>query len=333
MVSVVNNDSDPAASSTSDDSDSDSSSESTASTDESPTADRGGGGGTAAQDDEELLLKIQNLRSIIDPDGVMPLEELLDILDENERASAGTTTTTARATTSSAPSERTSARTAGTSSSPSGGSNRWDRCQAPSSRPGVMSVGGAITGRVVPVGELDEIELIEKKINAVHKVQARLQYSDLQSKTREVERMYEEEKRMLEAATMGQTEQKPGPRLKTWDPPSDEMLRIEPTLPPPEPLPSSFIEEGMDSGVTNSQIAVGKFFDPGEDEEEKQEEDVSIANKYSEVTLDDSELGAYEHVVRCWKCRAGLKINIEIGLVACPRCRSISPTTDVTNVG
>lgn len=331
MVSVVNNnDSDPAASSSSDDSDSGSSSESTASSDEEPHREEG----AAAQEDEELLLKIQNLRSIIDPDHVMPLEELLDILDENERASARTATNTATTTASSTlSSERTSARTAGTSSSPSGGSNRWDRCQAPSSRPGVISVGGAITGRVVPVGELDEIELIEKKINAVHKVQARLQFSDLQSKKQEVERMYEEEKRMLEAATMGQTAEKAGPRLKTWDPPSDEMLRIEPTLPPPEPLPLSLIEEGMDSGVTNSQIAVGKLFDPGEDEEEKQEEDVSIANKYSEVTLDDSELGAYEHVVRCWKCRAGLKINIEIGLVACPRCRSISPTTDVTSVG
>eukprot|EP00984_Skeletonema_dohrnii_P010580 scaffold4123_cov91-Skeletonema_dohrnii-CCMP3373.AAC.5 len=145
--------------------------------------------------------------------------------------------------------------------------------------------------------------------------------------------MYEKEKRMLEATRSEQSTERTGPQVKTWDPPSDEMLRREPTLPPPVPLPLSFNEEGADSGVSNSEIAVGRFFDPGDNEEEKQEEDVSIADKWSEVTLDDSELGAYEHVVRCWKCRAGLKINIEIGLVVCPRCRSISPTTDVTNVG
>jgi len=359
-VSIVNNDessithSDPAASPTSDahiirlsgfSSDAQTTETAASSSDEhqfvandpqspAPTAHTDGGG--AGQEGDPT---IQHLRSIIDPDGVMPLEELIDILEENERACATTTTTTASTTTGSTSSERISgARTAGTSSLPTtrGGSQRWDTCQVASSRPGVMNVGGAITGQIVPVGQMDEIELIQRKINAVHEVQDRLQYTDLQSKKQEVERMYEEEKQMLEAAaTMRQTVEKTGPRLKTWDPPSDEMLKIEPTLPPPEPLPLSFIEEGTGSGVTknNSQIAIGKFVDPGEDEEEKLEEDVSIANMFSEVILDDTELGAYEHVVRCWKCRAGLKINIGIGLVVCPRCRSISPTTDVTNVG
>ena len=60
--------------------------------------------------------------------------------------------------------------------------------------------------------------------------------------------------------------------------------------------------------------------DPGEgeeydnDEEEKQEEDASIENRWAGLSLDDATLGAYDHVVRCWKCRAGLKINIEIYL-------------------
>ena len=89
----------------------------------------------------------------------------------------------------------------------------------------------------------------------------------------------------------------------------------EPAPPRGEPLPlsSSFIKEGADSG----EIAVGRFVDPGDDEEEeKQEEDVPLENKWvNEVTCDDSELGAYDHVVRCWRCKAGLKINIEIGLV------------------
>jgi len=362
-VSVVNDgsthsgDDDPAASSTTSEerlsgfssSSSDAHHQVVANTPQStvPAADRAAAAAASSEEDPRL----QHLRSIIDPDGVMSSAELRDILDQNERVSARTRTTisTARTATSNTASERTSTRTSTNafsertsasarttftpSAPPRGGSHRWERCQAASSRPGVVNVGGPITGQIVPVGQIDEIELIQRKINAVHEVQGRLKFRDLQSKKQEVERMYEKEKRMLEGTRSEQSTERSGPQVKTWDPPSDEMLRREPTLPPPGPLPLSFNEEGADSGVSNSEIAVGKFFDPGDDEEEKQEEDVSIADKWSEVTLDDSELGAYEHVVRCWKCRAGLKINIEIGLVVCPRCRSISPTTDVTNVG
>jgi hypothetical protein len=293
-----------------------------------PPNDRGGG-------EEEEDPRLQQLRSIIDPDGVMPIEELRDILDQNERASAST-----RASEPSVASHVSSPSSAVPAMTPSSPPRRhgWEQCRPASSRPGVVNVGGQITGRIFPVGQMDEIELIQRKINAVHQIQGKLKNIDFQSKKQEMERIYEKEKRMVEATRMEQSTEMLAPRVKTWDPPSDELLRNEPALPPPDgeplPLPSSFAEEGTDSRSSNSEIAVGRLVDPGEDEEEKQEEDISIENKLAEVTtFDDSELGAYDHVVRCWKCRAGLKINIEVGLVVCPRCRSISPTTDVANVG
>lgn len=279
--------------------------------------------------------RLQQLRSIIDPEGVMPIEELRDILDQNERASASTMTSD-RSTASLLSSPSSSVAAMSPLSSPQRESHRWERCQPAASRPGVVNVGGQNTGRIFPVGQMNDIELIQRKINAVHLIQGKLKY-DIQSKKEEMERMYEKEKRMLEATRSEQNTEMLAPRVKTWDPPSDELLRKEPALPPPGgeplPLPSSFIEEGTDNRGSNSEIAVGRLVDPCEDEEEKQEEDISLENKMAEATCDDSESGAYDHFVRCWKCRAGLKINIEIGLVVCPRCRSISPTTDVANVG
>jgi hypothetical protein len=114
------------------------------------------------------------------------------------------------------------------------------------------------------------------------------------------------------------------PRVKIWEAPSDELLWKEPVLPPPTeplPLPQSFFEEGLDDGIGGiCEIAVGRLVDQGDDEEEKLEEDVSVA--------DGPRLGPYDHVVQCWECREALRINIEVGLVVCPRCRTICPTTN-----
>lgn len=52
-----------------------------------------------------------------------------------------------------------------------------------------MNVGGQITGRIYPVSQMDEIELIQKKINAVHQMQGKLKYRDLQSEKQEMERI------------------------------------------------------------------------------------------------------------------------------------------------
>jgi hypothetical protein len=304
------------------------------------TATASSSAAAAAVEDEDSQL--EQFRSIIDPDGEMPIELLREIYEENRRASANRVTSTASAagggdsqTASPAPPLQRDSSTG----------NRWEQCIRPaSSRPGVVSVGGQRTGQIYPVGQMDEIELIEKKINAVHKIQEtlnkRLSYN-LQSRKQEVERIHEEEQRMLESTRLDQiTKSMLVPKVKTWDAPSDDLLRKEPTLPSPiEPLPHPSSQFFMEEGLENREIALGKLVDPGEgeeydnDEEEKQEEDASIENRWAGLSLDDATLGAYDHVVRCWKCRAGLKINMEIGLVVCPRCRSISPTTDVANIG
>ena len=299
---------------------------------------------TAAAAVEDEGSQLEQFRSVIDPDGEMPIELLREIYEENRRASANRVTS--RASAGGGDSQRTLSSTAPPAPvQRDSSSNRWEQCRPASSRPGVVSVGGQRTGRIYPVGQMDEIELIEKKINAVHKIQEtlnkRLSYN-LQSRKQEVERIqHEEEQRMLESSRLDQiTKSMLVPKVKTWDAPSDDLLRKEPTLPSPiEPLPHPSSQFFMEEGLENREIALGKLVDPGEgeeydnDEEEKQEEDASIENRWAGISLDDATLGAYDHVVRCWKCRAGLKINMEIGLVVCPRCRSISPTTDVANVG
>ena len=276
----------------------------------------------------------------------MSIELLTEIYEENRRASANRLARASVASTGGVDSQRSlySAAPPPPPQRDNSTGNRWEQCRPASSRPGVVSVGGQRTGQIYPVGQMDEIELIEKKINAVHKIQEtlnkRLSYN-LQFRKQEVERILEEEQRMLESTRLDQiTKSMLAPKVKMWDAPSDDLLRKEPTLPSPiEPLPHPSSQFFMEEGLENREIALGKLVDPGEggedgdDEEEKQEEDVSIENRWAGISLDDVTLGAYDHVVRCWKCRAGLKINMEIGLVVCPRCRSISPTTDVANVG
>jgi hypothetical protein len=308
------------------------------------TATASSSAAAAAVEDEDSQL--EQFRSIIDPDGEMPIELLREIYEENRRASANRVTSTASAA-AGGDSQRTLSSTAPPApplQRDSSTVNRWEQCRPASSRPGVVSVGGQRTGQIYPVGQMDEIELIEKKINAVHKIQEtlnkRLSYN-LQSRKLEVERIHEEEQRMLESTRLDQiTKSMLVPKVKTWDAPSDDLLRKEPTLPSPiQPLPHPSSQFCIEEGLENHEIALGKLVDPGEgeeddnDEEEKQEEDASIENRWAGISLDDATLGAYDHVVRCWKCRAGLKINMEIGLVVCPRCRSISPTTDVANIG
>ena len=308
---------------------------------DTPT-DEGGRESSSATEQEDS--RLEQFRSVIDPDHNMPIDMLREIYEENRRASANRATVTSAAPaaatvrSSAGDIQRSSTRSAPAAQlPPRRDGNRWERCRPASSRPGVVSVGGQRTGQIYPVGQMDEIELIQKKINAVHNIQETLNRKltyNLQSRKQEVERIYEEEQRMLESTRLDQTteENKLVPSVKTWDAPSDDMLKKEPALPSPKeplPLPPSFVEEGLDN-IGNREIALGRVYRvyPGEDEE-KQEEDVSIENRWAEVSPDDSTLGAYDRVVRCWKCRAELKINLEIGLVVCPRCRSISPTTDV----
>ena len=316
--------------------------------------------------EEELEQRLADLRAIL-PDASD--EELRQILGENDRASnntqqsradAATATATQAAVSSSSnnntsPTSRPSAgnsrgqgsaRASRTSSSRSRRS--WQPCQQPPSRPGVFSVGGPVTrGGSYNVGTTDLLQLEIKRIEAVSQVQEalneKLGYNLMESgKYEEMARQYKEGERMLAMTGLErrEKEKKVVPTMMVWDAPPfsrKSLMKKEPTLPPPGkplPLPLSF---GGQEEMTNRELVVGKFVDtaPDEDEDEQKREECTIDNEstWAEVSVDDSPMGPYDQVVRCWKCRAGLRVHIEVGLVACPRCRSISPATELANIG
>ena len=172
---------------------------------------------------------------------------------------------------------------------------------------------------------------------------------------------------MMAMTGLERRKEKIGPKVTLWEAPpkfsKERMRRMEPSLPPPSeeplPLPLSLMggfggdgarEEGLvgnhggpDSGgvcmPNNGEICLGKFVDPGPDSidtNEKREDgsldNISLKKSWTDLSLEDSSsLGPYDRVVRCWKCRAGLKVHMGVGLVVCPRCRTISPATDVAN--
>ena len=223
-------------------------------------------------------------------------------------------------------------------------------CRPAPSRPGVFREGGPIdTGGSFNIGETDPIQLEIKRIEAVSQVQDalndRLGYNLRESgKYEECERLYKEGEQMLASTGLERRTKKVLPTMMVWDAPPvsrNTMMKKEPTLPPPGeplPLPLSFggHEDGMQGSIGTGEICLGKFVDtaPDEDEDEQKREETTVDNEsWAEVSIDDSPMGPYDQVVRCWKCRAGLKVHIEVGLVACPRCRGISPATDIANIG
>lgn len=143
----------------------------------------------------------------------------------------------------------------------------------------------------------------------------------------EMDRKYKEGERMLAATGLERREKKLLPLMHQWDPPPasrKSLMKKEPSLPTPsEPIdiPLTFGESG------NSGICAGKFILLNDEEEHKREE--VDESDWADVSVDSSPLGPYDQVVRCWKCKATLKAHIEVGLVACPRCRSVSPATDI----
>ena len=128
------------------------------------------------------------------------------------------------------------------------------------------------------------------------------------------------------------------PKPVMWDAPplsAASMRKREPKLDDiGEPLPLPLTFGGREEGG-NGEIALGKFVDvaPDENEDEQKREEELDSDSWQDVSVDPSPKGSYDHVVRCWKCRAGLRVHIEVGLVACPRCRTISPATDVAKIG
>lgn len=287
--------------------------------------------------------RLQELRAIL-PDSSDA--ELREMLEADDRASNNTRQSAedahvARTLPTSTPMRRLSR-----------GSQRsrrsWVPCQPAPSRPGVFREGGPVeTGVTYNVGVTDPLQLEIKRIEAVSQVQDalndKLGYNLRESgKYEEMEREYAEGKRTLATTGLERREKKVLPTMKMWDAPPvsrKSMSKKEPNLPEPGeplPLPLSFggHEEGMQNGG-NSEICLGKFVDvaPDEDEDEQKREEGLDSESWAGVSVDESPMGPYEQVVRCWKCRAGLKVHIEVGLVACPRCRTISPATDIANIG
>ena len=49
--------------------------------------------------------------------------------------------------------------------------------------------------------------------------------------------------------------------------------------------------------------------------------------------MDESPLCENAMTVQCYKCGSGLKVHVNTRLVICPRCRNISPASDVITIG
>ncbi|KAL7513593.1 hypothetical protein ACHAXN_010851 [Cyclotella atomus] len=198
----------------------------------------------------------------------------------------------------------------------------WDTCQNAPSRPGIIRID--TIGTRQNIGQVDEAEIYSRRVEAVHLLQENL----LRRIGRNVDRVdldrmqhqEEEGERTLHELQLSR------PSVMEWPIPTNPGIRRrEPFLPPPPdeplPLPDSFTRIDGDY-----ELCIGIFVDGGDDEECKME------SSWSNVSIDDSPLGENEHVVRCYKCRAGLRVPMSAGLVICPRCRDISPAADVVNI-
>jgi len=329
---------------------------------------------------------IRQLRLELGAGDDVPTEVLQAILDADRREESSAAAAAAAAADSTPPPP--SYRRSGSSTVSSGihtrGSRTWENCQPAPSRPGAFSVGdiSQYTGDDYPVGPiLTEEELMERRINAVHRVQESLKERlgrdlNAEGEYEKMEKLYEEgekecakselERRMERGEWIG-----PKPTLPKCSEQLmakymmerakvKERVKLRP-IEEPLPLPMSLMggvvgaggssADGQDTrrGVggafrNNPEICIGRFVDPGpdkNDEEEKREEINSLdytsgaskdSSAWQDVSVDDSPMGPYDKIVRCWKCRAGLRVPFDVGLVCCPRCRSISPATDLVNI-
>jgi len=202
-------------------------------------------------------------------------------------------------------------------------------------------VGGPIEGadRYYDLGVLDPIDLEVKKIEAIVYVRdtfnRRLGYELQDRQYEEMELLYQEEERAMLASPPAPT---PRPAMMMWDaPPPSRRRQVvqEPVLPDLEgPLPLSFTRSGVSEFCTGRFVADVEAASPDGVDDNVDERNVKDANDaagraWADCPVDRSPMGPYDRDVRCWECKACLRVDIEVGLVACPRCRAISPATDV----
>ncbi|KAL3790681.1 hypothetical protein HJC23_009781 [Cyclotella cryptica] len=291
-------------------------------------------------DDDE---RIRELRTSLGVDDDYPTSVLRAILEANDRESLQNSIGTTDDALLDADSQNTTSRRRH--------ERLWENCQPAPSRPGIVRINFNDDIRHFEIGQLDEAQLYSRRVDAVHSVQEnlnrRLGYNLRESgQYEEMERLEAEGEERLASSGYDASLR---PSLMVWDVPTmseERMSRREPMLPPPPddplPLPESLLGSVMDGrSDSNYELCRGIFVDPGPgnaDDDEKREEGSSTSSskeRWASISLEEGQppMGPYEHVVRCYKCRAGLRVNIGAGLVICPRCRTISPATDVAHVG
>ncbi|KAL7522322.1 hypothetical protein ACHAWX_007013 [Stephanocyclus meneghinianus] len=294
------------------------------------------------QDDEDDNAddeRIRELRTSLGVDDDYPTSVLRAILEANDRESLQNTVATAD--------DALLELDARSQNDGRRGQRRiWENCQPAPSRPGIVRINFNDDRRHYDIGRLDEAELYSRRVEAVHTVQEnlnrRLGYNLRQSG--QYEEMLRLEAEGGERLASSGYDASLRPRLMIWDVPTmseERMSRREPMLPPPPdeplPLPEALMGSVMDGRSDgNYELCRGIFVDPGpvtaEDDEKREEGSSTSSSKdrWANVSVEEGHLpiGPYEHI-----CRAGLRVNIGAGLVICPRCRTISPATDVASVG
>jgi len=195
------------------------------------------------------------------------------------------------------------------------------------------------------IGHVDEGLIYARRVESVHSVQDDLERRigrNLREGGDFDEMVHREKEGEERLATLGE-EGELRPQIMVWDVPEDldRMLRREPMMPPPPDEPLPLPESLMRVPDASSELVTGVFVDPGpssmDDEDEKREEGSLFSSnaRWANMPMDDAQtsMGPNDHVVRCYRCRAGLKVDMNAGLVICPRCRNIGPAADVADVG
>ena len=211
---------------------------------------------------------------------------------------------------------------------------KWDTCQNAPSRPGIISI-DTTGNNFIPndIGTVDEIAIYSHRVDAIHLIQENLRRRRTLSSPllQSLERKDMEAMQRIEQEGERQMNELPvlRPERMVWNVPEEgrDWGRTERFVPPPteEPLPLPPCLTTIDENMKNHHLCMGIYVDSGEEEEYKRDSGWGS----SSISMDTSPMGPEEHVVRCYECRAGLRVHVSTGLVVCPRCRKISPAAEV----
>lgn len=201
---------------------------------------------------------------------------------------------------------------------------QWDICQSAPSRPGILAIN--TQGAVQNIGHTDEAAIYTRRVESVHLVQENL-YNRL---GRTIDRSEYDAMRKEEVEGEHRLNKleilRPDAMEWSFSQLDERMVQRAPFLPslPDEPLALRRTSLNIDG---EHELHMGIFVDDGSQFEEFKE-----SSEWNKVTVDNSPMGIDEHLVRCCRCRAGLRVNVNTGLAMCPRCRNICPVTDLVDM-